>query len=144
MDCEACGEGSNNAYGSCKDCSISVCYDHDCMAECSNCSSYVCYACASSNQSDNGHCCSSCSSMYICECGSWEYERIACEYSCGSQKCSSCMNTCSNCGLSWCYGCRELTDFQGDSVCSDCYEGLADALRSHFNAGAEHDHWNEG
>lgn len=143
MDCVACGEGSNTAYGSCKDCSISVCYDHDCMATCTNCNSYVCYACASSNQSGNGHCCSHCSSMYTCDCGSWEYELITCE-DCGlsSQKCSSCISTCSSCEYSFC--CRDFTYFQGDSVCSNCNEGLKDALGSHFAAGAEHDQWNEG
>lgn len=144
-ECEACGDGTE-AYGSCKDCSISVCYDHDCLSECSNCNSYVCYACAKTNQSDVGHCCDSCSTMSTCECGHWvesvDDEMYSCE-GCGSLKCDyNCLTSCSSCGNSWCCG-DELTEYRGDTVCSGCKEGLQGAVEDHFAAGAEHDQWNE-
>ena len=132
MDCEACGDGSDSAYGSCIDCSISVCYDHDCLMGCSNCGSYVCMACAKSHQSGVGHCCDSCSTMTICDCGTWEDYMSECGDGCGP-KCDDCLTSCSSCSTSFC--CKEFTEFQGNTVCTDCAEGLKDALDDHFAAG---------
>jgi hypothetical protein len=52
------------------------------------------------------------------------------------------MTSCTSCDNSWC--CGEFTEFQGDTVCYPCKEGLQDALGGHFGAAAEHDQFNEG
>ena len=139
-ECEACGDGTE-ASATCVDCDISVCDDHMCIMSCENpdCGSEVCMACAKDNESGRGPCCDDCSSTAICGCGNWESYMSECGDGCG-KKCSECLTSCSQC-VSFC--CREFTEFQGNTVCLECAEGLSEALGAHFAAGAEHDQWNE-
>jgi len=139
VECDAC---DNEASGTCVDCDISVCDDHYCLMTCesTNCWADVCMACATTNESEIGPCCDSCSSTTTCDCGNWESDMGECGDGCGS-KCSECLTSCWNCEY---FCCREFTTFQGNDVCVECAEGLRDALGDHFAAGAEHDQWNEG
>ena len=76
-----------------------------------------------------------------CSCGTSEEDMSECA-DCFNSRCSDCITYCDNCNQYFC--CRDFSTFQGDTVCSQCAEGLRDALGDHFAAGAEHDQWNEG
>lgn len=53
-----------------------------------------------------------------------------------------CAAFCSGCDRWWCEDhFEEGGEIQGTCYCSDCYQGMKEALEDHFAAGREHGDW---